>query len=45
MIALESGAVVRVAETEDGWLGRAYNVRSAWLTALPMRYFHGQVPR
>ena len=45
VIALESGAAVRVAEIEDGWLGRPYNVCASWLTALPMRYFHGQVPR
>lgn len=45
MIALQSGAVVRVAEIDDGWLGRPYDVRAAILTPLPMAYFHGQVPR
>lgn len=45
MIALDSGAAVRVAEIEDGWLGRPYNVRAAWLTALPMRYHGNEVPR
>lgn len=44
-MALDSGAAVRVAQIEDGWLGRAYEVRAAWLTPLPMAYFHGQVPR
>jgi hypothetical protein len=45
VIALQAGAAVAVAEIDDGWLGRPYNVRAAWLTAMPMRYFHGQVPR
>ncbi|UST52937.1 hypothetical protein NF681_11335 [Comamonadaceae bacterium OTU4NAUVB1] len=45
VMALDSGAAVRVAQIEDGWLGRAYEVRAAWLTPLPMAYFHGQVPR
>lgn len=45
MIALESGAVVRVAEIENGWLGRPYSVRAAVLTPLPMRYHGNEVPR
>jgi hypothetical protein len=44
-MALDSGAAVRVAPIEDGWLGRVYDVRAAWLTPLPMACFHGQVPR
>ena len=46
MIALDSGKAVRVAALiAEGWgLGSPYNVRAVWLTPLPMRYFHGQVP-
>lgn len=44
VLALTSGTSVRVAPIEDGWLGQRYDVRAAWLTPLPMRYFHGQVP-
>jgi hypothetical protein len=44
VIALSSGKAVRVAVIEDGWLGARYDVLAAWLTPLPMRYFHGQVP-
>lgn len=45
MIALQSGAAVRVAEIEDGWLGRPYNVHAAILAPLPMRYYGNEVPR
>jgi hypothetical protein len=45
VIALQAGAAVTVAEIDDGWLGRPYDVHAGQLTGLPMRYFHGQVPR
>ena len=47
VLALESGRAAKVAEIEPGdlWLGRKYGARSEWLQALPMRYFHGEVPR
>lgn len=47
VIALENGKVVRVAKIEPGspWLGRRYTAYAAWLEPLPMRYFHGEVPK
>lgn len=47
VLAMESGAVVRVRQVEEGgpWLGEAQSVSATWLQPLPMRYFHGQVPR
>lgn len=47
VLALESGPRVRVAvlEWHRVWLGPEYTVNAADLTPLPMRYFHGEVPR
>lgn len=47
VLALESGPRVRVAVLEQGalWLGRALLVDAVDLTPLPMRYFHGELPR
>ena len=48
VLALESGeGVVKVAEldnTQPWGLGRPEHVPAQFLSPLPMRYFHGQVP-
>lgn len=47
VLALGSGHVAIVAEIheEKPWaLGQEHTVKASWLTPLPMRYFHGQVP-
>jgi hypothetical protein len=50
VLALENGSrVVQVAEILSGvtgWpLGRPFTARVGTLKPLPMRYFHGEVPR
>lgn len=47
VLALENGAHVRVAVLvlDPPGLGAQYVVDAADLTPLPMRYFHGEVPR
>ena len=47
VLALESGPRVRVAllEPQNLWFGAQFVIDAADLTPLPMRYFHGEVPR
>lgn len=49
VIAVESSesAWVKVAELDDSieWLGRRLLVPASSLTKLPMKYFHGQIPK
>ena len=47
VLALESGQRVRVALLDDMqlWFETRYIVDATDLTPLPMRYFHGEVPR
>lgn len=47
VLSLESGRVVTVAIIRPGepWFTSKYTVNAAWLTPLPMAYFHGQTPR
>lgn len=47
VLALESGPRVRVALLDDMqlWFETRYIVDAADLTPMPMRYFHGEVPR
>lgn len=47
VLAMQSGHTVEVREIneDDAWpLGRREVVKASWMSALPMRYFHGQVP-
>lgn len=48
VIALATGASAPVREidpSEPLGLGNRYWAIARWLTPLPMKYFHGQVPR
>lgn len=48
VLAMESGRVVNVREINEKeplGIGRRYRARAEWLTPLPMKYFHGHVPR
>lgn len=47
VLALENGPRVRVAvlDEDQPWLGSKHIVDAVDLTPLPMRYYHGDVPR
>lgn len=48
VLAMQSGVVVQVREidqTEAYPLGKAITVKASWLTPLPMKYFHNEVPQ
>ena len=47
VLALESGSCVRVAliDPDQLWFEVRYNADASDLEPLPMRYFHGEVPR
>lgn len=47
VLALESGPVVMVGviDPDAPWFLERYAVPAEMLEALPMRYFHGQVPK
>lgn len=45
MIALQNGAEGMVGVVLDGWFSDRRYVRARDLVALPMKYFHSQVPK
>lgn len=45
MIALSSGETVRVGFVKDGGFVRTCVVSARDLVAIPMVYFHGEVPK
>jgi hypothetical protein len=46
VIAIEGGTLPRVRYVEDGaFISAAFHVKADELVALPMAYFHGEVPR
>lgn len=48
VVSMGSGVVVRVRvldHAEPYPLGSSMTVKASWLQPLPMRYFHGEVPK
>lgn len=46
VIAMTSGPLPMVARMDVGpWLGQPFQTPSWSLTPLPMKYFHGEIPR
>lgn len=47
VLAMGCGVVLQVREIDQKEpypLGKPITVKASWLTPLPMRYFHGEVP-
>lgn len=48
VLSMQSGVVITVREINHGEvypLGPPITVKASWLKPVPMRYFHGEVPK